>query len=122
MAEFQNADQHDRSTATTIEVPTITLNDLLEQHKAPRRIDYISIDTEGSELAILEAFDFSAYDVQAFTIEHNFTPAREKIQRLMQSHDYVRVLEAFSRWDDWYVRADIASQLGFSPPLCRSAA
>ena len=78
IAEYQNADQHDRSQATTIEVPTISLNDLLQRHGAPRQIDYISIDTEGSELAILEAFDFSAYDVSIFTIEHNFTSrARE---------------------------------------------
>jgi FkbM family methyltransferase len=112
IAEYQHSDQHDRSRATTIEVPTITLNDLLEQHAAPRHIDYISIDTEGSELAILEAFDFAAYEVSVFTIEHNFTPAREKIQRLMQQHGYVRVMGAISRWDDWYVRADLAARLG----------
>jgi FkbM family methyltransferase len=124
MAEFQDSDQHDRSGATTIEVPTITLNDLLKQHDAPRHIDYISIDTEGSELAILEAFDFSAYEVSAFTIEHNFGPAREKIQRLMQRHGYVRVFPAFSRWDDWYVSAESAARLNFaasSKPLVRIA-
>ncbi len=112
IAEYQDVDYKDRSRATTIEVPTITLNDLLKQHNAPRRIDYISIDTEGSELAILEAFDFTAYDVSVFTIEHNFTPARAKLHRLMQQQGYTRVLEAFSRWDDWYVRADLAAQLG----------
>jgi FkbM family methyltransferase len=114
VAEFENADEHDRSSATTIEVPTISLNDLLHQHNAPRRIDYISIDTEGSELSILKAFDFGAYDVQAFTIEHNFTAAREKIHGLLASQGYVRVLETFSRWDDWYVRAEIAAQLARS--------
>lgn len=121
MAEFENSDPHDRSGAKTIEVATISLNRLLQENHAPRQIDYISIDTEGSELAILEAFDFSAYDVSVFTIEHNFTPAREKIQRLMQCNGFVRVLESFSRWDDWYVREDVAARLGssscFKPPL-----
>jgi FkbM family methyltransferase len=111
MADFLNVDQHDRSEATPIDVLTISLNDLLRQHNAPRRIDYISIDTEGSELAILEAFDFSAYDVRAFTIEHNFTPAREKIRRLMEANGYKQVLEPFSKWDDWYLRAEIVNQL-----------
>jgi FkbM family methyltransferase len=109
--EFRDSDNHDRSRTTTIEVPTITLNDLLKQHRAPRQIDYISIDTEGSELAILEAFDFAAYDVSVFTIEHNFTPARVKILRLMQQQGYVRVFETISQWDDWYVRADLAARL-----------
>ena len=116
LTEFRSADQHDRSQSESINVATITLNDLLRSRQAPRQIDYISIDTEGSELAILEAFDFHAYDVSVFTIEHNFTPAREKIKRLMEANGYVRVLEIFSRWDDWYVRAELAARLG-QPPI-----
>ncbi len=31
----------------------------------------------------------------------------------MQQQGYVRVLPAFSQWDDWYVCADLAAQLEF---------
>lgn len=37
-------------------VETISLRDLLRTHDAPVRIDYLSIDTEGSEFAILDSF------------------------------------------------------------------
>lgn len=108
---FRAGDMHDRAGARSIEVETISLNDLLKEHGAPRQIDYVSVDTEGSELAILEAFDFSAHDIAVFTIEHNFGVARTAILKLLNEHGYVRVLEVFSRWDDWYVRADVARRL-----------
>ena len=38
------------------DVKTISLEDLLEKHGAPREIDYLSIDTEGSEYDILKLF------------------------------------------------------------------
>lgn len=84
--------------------PTISLNDLLWLYEAPRWIDFISIDTEGSELEILSAFDFHEWNVQNICIEHNFLPAREQIYRLMTANGYRREFEAFSRWDDFYTK------------------
>jgi FkbM family methyltransferase len=83
-------------------VETISLNDLLSEHGAPDRIDYLSVDTEGSEFEILAAFDFGRYDVKIITVEHNFTANRDRIASLLQSQGYSRVLEGFSMWDDWY--------------------
>ena len=39
------------------EVDTISLTDLLREHRAPTQIDYLSINTEGSEYPILGHFD-----------------------------------------------------------------
>jgi FkbM family methyltransferase len=109
---FRGGDRHDRTGSRSIEVVTTSLVDLLREHGAPHRIDYVSIDTEGSELAILEAFDFRAFDIATFTVEHNHQGnGRAGIRRLMSEHGYVRLLEEFSRWDDWYVRADVARRL-----------
>jgi FkbM family methyltransferase len=85
-------------------VQTISLNDLLAAHAAPRRIEYLSIDTEGSELSILRALDFERYCVEVITVEHNFMPARDQIHSLLASKGYLRKFEAFSQWDDWYVK------------------
>jgi len=85
-------------------VETISLNDLLEKHQAPEVIDYMSIDTEGSELDILKAFDFNRWSARVMTIEHNYTPQQQEIYRLMTSNGYTRVLESVSRFDDWYIK------------------
>lgn len=84
-------------------VSTISLIDMLDKFNAPGKIDYLSIDTEGSELEILEAFDFDKYRFGVITCEHNFTPQREKIFSLLTGNGYVRKLESFSEMDDWYV-------------------
>lgn len=88
------------------DVPTISLYDLLKKYRAPRVIDYLSMDTEGSELQILNAFDFSAFRFRVITCEHNHTPNREKIFALLTSHGYARVFESISEVDDWYVLRD----------------
>ncbi len=52
-----------------IEVPTISLADLLEKHSAPSRIDYLSLDIEGSEELVLRKFPFERYVFNVITIE-----------------------------------------------------
>lgn len=85
-------------------VETISLLDLLAKYNAPTDIDYISLDTEGSEFEILNAFDFSRYKVKIFTVEHNEKELpRSQIYELMTSKGYDRVLQNISNWDDFYV-------------------
>jgi FkbM family methyltransferase len=97
-----------RVKGTTYTVETISLNDLLKVHKSPSQIDYLSIDTEGSELEILRAFKFDDYEIGIITVEHNFRePDRQTIYDLLTSKGYVRLFEAFSKFDDWYVKRSI---------------
>ena len=102
-----------RQSGKIYQVETLSLIDLLDQVpppppqnpalNTPRYIDYLSIDTEGSEYEILQNFDFKRYKFRIITCEHNYTPMREKIHALLVRNGYRRVLEAFSQWDDWYV-------------------
>ena len=105
VGEFKDADgnRHRRQHGTSYDVKTISFNDLLDKYDAPRRVDYLSIDTEGSEFDILSSFDFSRRQFGVITVEHNFSPAREKIYQLLTSKGYTRKLETLSMWDDWYV-------------------
>lgn len=104
--DFADLDLHrsSRESSISYSVDTVSLLDLLEFHNAPRYIDYISVDTEGSELEILQNFDFESYNVKIWTIEHNFTKNREEIHKLMLSKGYIRTFETYSQFDDWYVR------------------
>ena len=93
-----------RKIGKKYEVQTISLNDLLRKYQAPKYIDYLSIDTEGSEYEILKAFNFSEYNIGIITIEHNYTPQREMIFELLTSQGYKKKYENISSFDDWYVK------------------
>lgn len=101
---FSSSDDHAklRKDGEKYTVNTISLVDLLMTHGAPKEIDYLSIDTEGSEFEILSAFDFDAYNIKTITCEHNYTPMREKIYELLTSKGYTRKYTEFSYFDDWY--------------------
>jgi FkbM family methyltransferase len=105
LADLGHDDQHGpkrdayAAVGDVIEVTTTSLMDLLEQHGAPAVIDYLSIDTEGSELAILEGVDWSRYQFRCITVEHNFTAQRQGIQALLEAQGYQR---REAQWDDWY--------------------
>jgi FkbM family methyltransferase len=104
---FSEFDDHSslRSEGTRYAVQTISLNDLLAEHGAPKVVDYLSIDTEGSELDILRNFDFGSREFRVITVEHNqIEPRRSEIFNLLSAHGYERRLAALSQFDDWYVK------------------
>ena len=96
----------EREKSKTITVETVSLLDLLNTHNAPRVINYMSVDTEGSEYGILNSFfmqNEGKYDVKALTVEHNYT-MRDKIHEMMTANGYKRKFTEISRWDDFYVK------------------
>jgi FkbM family methyltransferase len=103
---FSDKDGHSNSRRAVrkYEVQTISLNDLLRKHQAPKYIDYLSIDVEGAEYEILNAFDFKEFDFGIITIEHNYTPQRDLILELLARNGYKRKFEDISYFDDWYVK------------------
>jgi FkbM family methyltransferase len=104
--EYVGSDTHRERRLNSIvySVQTVTLNELLRYHKAPRTIDYVSIDIEGAEWDAISTFNFEEYNVLIWTIEHNFTKNREKIFNLMTNKGYIRIFEEETKFDDFYVR------------------
>lgn len=100
-----------RIPADIYEVETVTLLELLSEHAAPSVIDYLSIDTEGSEFDILEYFDFDRHRPLVLTIEHNYRPERDKMIALLTRQGYVRAPSQISAYDDWFVCNTLAERL-----------
>jgi hypothetical protein len=106
---FGNDDEHKdkRITDNVSQIETVSLVDLLIQHNAPKEIDYLSIDTEGSELDILTAFfnDSRGYVFNSITVEHNYVQdTRQKLSLLLTQNGYRNQFSTLSRCDDFYVR------------------
>jgi len=99
-SDFQS---ESRMKGTLLKLNTISLNDLLIKYNSPKIIDYLSIDTEGSEYEILKSFNFKKYIFKVITCEHNYTSNREKIYKLLISKGYKRVSKEISNEDDWYI-------------------
>jgi FkbM family methyltransferase len=107
---IQGANRQTIKNGSTYLVDTISLNDLLLEFNAPKDIDYISIDTEGSEFEILSTFNFARFNVSIFTIEHNYDEVmRDKIQDLMFANGYEIRYPEISHQDDWFVKAGLSN-------------
>ncbi len=85
-------------------VETLSLEDLLNKYNAPYEIQFLSLDTEGSELDILSGFNFDKYQINSICVEHNRVhKTRKKIYKLLTEKGYKRVFENISHVDDWYL-------------------
>jgi FkbM family methyltransferase len=105
---YSSSDIHNqgRTHGRKYSVSTISLEDLLDKYNAPKTIEYLSIDTEGSEYEILSGVDFNRYNFRVITCEHNFSPQRERVFSLLTEKGYHRQFERISSFDDWYVKAE----------------
>jgi len=103
-----------RAGSQTITVQSIELAYMLMdnfswylQRIDPIDINYMSVDTEGSEWDILRAyFDDERskhFNIRCITVEHNYNPSlRKDIRDLMEANGYVNKFPEISRWDDFY--------------------
>jgi len=110
IAEYSDSDRHLelRKDGEIYNVSTISLNDLLVKYDAPELVDYLSIDTEGSEVEILEAFDFNQHKIAIIHVEHNYiAEKRDALHDLLSKNGYQRRYQNLSQWDDWYYCTDL---------------
>jgi len=87
-------------------VETVSLRDLLIQHKVPRIIDYLSVATEGSECEILKSFPFESFQFGFISVEHHTKEQNDKIIELLNRSGYNQILKEISGWDGFYVPID----------------
>lgn len=97
-----HTDARQATAVRKVAVDTITLNDLLDEYGAPDVIDFMSVDTEGTELRILRAFDFTKRSPRLVAVEHNGRAEEAELDALMASQGYERRFRDMSDWDAWY--------------------
>jgi protein O-GlcNAc transferase len=83
-------------------VQTRKLSDILDE-SGLTKVDYLSIDTEGSELKILRSFDLVAYGVRAISIENNYQD--REIRNYLVGLGY-QLVKIFSGFDELYGKVD----------------
>lgn len=103
----------------TYKVETVSLVDLLRQHKAPKRIGLISIDVEGGEYEILKSFPFDEFTFEMACIEHHVDDEEVRIKNLLESHGYRQILRSISDFDGFYVpgNSDVLPYVGEVTPI-----
>jgi FkbM family methyltransferase len=69
--ERETTDNPRTSSKSVVRVPAVRLDGIL-QARGLTRVDYCSIDVEGSELDVLAAIDFQLVTIQVITIEDNY--------------------------------------------------
>jgi FkbM family methyltransferase len=99
---------------TTVKKITKTLENILDQCKAPKIIDYLSLDVEGHEYTILSTFPFDKYKFRCITVEHNephVGPTQQMLIRQIlekNGYKYVKGNDDVHNWghgpiDDFYI-------------------
>jgi FkbM family methyltransferase len=121
ISDFLSTDLHASSREKfvskkgTIKVITACPEDILNLYKFPDNFDFLSLDVEGAELDVLEAFNLSKWHPALACVEHNYVAdKRLAIFELLSSHGYQRIQCGF---DDWYYNLGILQVLNPEIPL-----
>ena len=85
-------------------IKTITLSKLLKKNKI-RKIDFMNIDIEGSELKVLKTINFNYFDIKVICVEvlNQFFTKRDKINKdkiikILKQNNYTLKFKTFANY------------------------
>lgn len=84
-----------------LQLPSVNINTILKEYNVSH-IDFLSLDTEGSELEILKSIDFSQITIDVITVENNFN--EPYVQEFLEAHGFALIKRMHV--DDIYIRVD----------------
>src|ERR1019366_2367741 len=123
-ALFRVATSHDRSMlatqtpdedvtfAGTVEVELTTLDALLAERGDPKP-DFVSLDVEGGELAVLQGFNLAKHQPGLLVVEDHVHDLR--LHAYLRAHGYKLVKRTGS--NNWYVPKEAAFPVGLAERL-----
>lgn len=80
---------------------TQRIDTIFEEYGVPEVIDYLSIDVEGAEHRVFQAFDFSRHRMRTMTVERPKPP----LKTVLSQNGYVEVGQI--KFDTFYVHKDL---------------
>tara|TARA_B110000971_G_scaffold83110_1_gene85176 strand:- start:261 stop:851 length:591 start_codon:yes stop_codon:yes gene_type:complete len=90
----QNSLIRQNSNQVEVKIKCYKLNDILTSNKI-EKVDYINIDTEGTELDVLKGLDFKKIKPSLLTIEDNHfdldSDSKKKKKNYMKNQGYVQI-------------------------------
>ena len=105
---FGTVDDSVESNNRSYEVTTVTFNDICNEFIPGRVIDYLSVDTEGSEFEILSSIDFTKHSISCITVEHNYDSKKiDKIRSLLEKNNFSEYAAGVFKWDAVFVNKNI---------------
>jgi FkbM family methyltransferase len=83
-----------------LEVPTTTLNSILLNYGAPKRINFFSLDVEGSELEVLQGINYDEFLFDYICVEAR---SFDRIEKFLQEkgYDYFAQITKYSSHSDY---------------------
>jgi len=95
--------ERDGGSCNVVEVSSMNINNILRQNNLTK-IDYLSLDTEGSELEILKSIDFDSFYINAISVENNYSDPNFKIFLESKGFNYLTTL---GNQDEIYVNSKL---------------
>jgi FkbM family methyltransferase len=103
--DYQHKYREELRNVNQFPLETVSLNDILKQYGAPKKIDFLSIDVEGSEERILRSFfQEKDFQIDLMCVEHNWRDKDGALLKFVISQGYERVHAEFSERDYWFRR------------------
>ncbi len=106
---YEDNDYHseNRKNYNIKKVLTKTLGQLIIENLQNIEIDFLSLDTEGSEFDIIKSLDFLNHRINVICVEHNFNTNRDLIHNHLLENNYKKLYFPFLQIDDFYICRNI---------------
>ena len=112
-----------RAHVLNVYIPQTKIKDMLDEHNAPKVIDYVSVDIDPMSMIALDNFPFDEYEFKVMTFEHdtyrNGPEQKDQAYALLTEKGYVRLCNDVNvpeaqgvglYFEDWYVNPKYFSE------------
>ena len=112
------SDRSEGSGSVLYKVDIASLDQILKEANAPKIIDFLSLDTEGTEIDILNSVDMTKYQFGFLAIEHNYEAGKlAELEALLKQYGYHKILHQYSAFDGWFAHESLLSAPDTDPYL-----